>query len=46
MIARMTGDSEDEDTARLVVELEAMSGEDAERLPARDLPSADRGQRS
>jgi hypothetical protein len=43
-IARMMGDSEDEDTARLVAELEAMSGEEAELL-AGDLTSADGGQR-
>jgi amino acid adenylation domain-containing protein len=36
-IMRMMGDSEHEDTARLVAELEAMSDEEAERLLAGDL---------
>ena len=36
-IVRMMGDSEHEDTARLVAELEAMSDEEAERLLAGDL---------
>jgi hypothetical protein len=42
----VTSDSEDEDSARFAADLEAMSGEEPERLPAGDLTSADGGQRS
>ena len=45
-IMRMMGDSEHEDTARLVAELEAMSDEEAERLLAGDLTPPDGGPHS